>query len=113
MNELLKYKNQYKELFYFLDVTALEEIKKDGMMLRYVKDQTLEICLAAVRQNGHALEFVRNQTEEICLAAIRQNINALRYVNIKFFKEKEKTYDRYVCDCSHLKGVSRRCYHCR
>ena len=40
----------------------LERVKRDGMALQLVKEQTPEICLAAVKQNWHALEYVKNQT---------------------------------------------------
>ena len=36
--------------------------------------------MQAVRQNGNALRYVSNQTPEICIEAVRQNGNALRYV---------------------------------
>ena len=38
-----------------------------------MKEQTPEICLAAVNQNGMALVFVKEQTPEICLAAVRED----------------------------------------
>jgi len=38
------------------------------MALVHVKDQTPELCLAAVQQNGLALERVHHPTPEICLA---------------------------------------------
>ena len=50
---------------------ALEAVKRNGDALRYVKEQTEEICLEAVRRNGDALEFVQEQTESICLEAIK------------------------------------------
>jgi hypothetical protein len=51
-----------------------------GRTIDHVKEQTPEMCLAAVKQDGHALEYVREQTPEICMAAIKQNSNALQYV---------------------------------
>ena len=36
-----------------------------------------ESCLKIVRINGNALEYVKNQTPEICLAAVKQDGNAL------------------------------------
>jgi len=51
----------------------LAAVKSYGMALRYVKNQTLEICLIAVKQNGMALEFVKNQTVEICNIAMKQS----------------------------------------
>ena len=59
---------------------ALEAVKQDGLALRYVKEQTPEICLEAVKQNGYALQYVKEQTEEICLEAIKRYVYALRYV---------------------------------
>ena len=59
---------------------ALEVVKQDGWALRYVKEQTPEICLEAVKKNGYALQFVKDQTEEICLEAVKQNGYALQYV---------------------------------
>jgi hypothetical protein len=72
--ELLKYiEEQTLEI-------CLEAVKQDGMSLIYVKKQTPEICLAAVKQYAYALEFVKIQTPEICLAAVRQNGMTIRYV---------------------------------
>ena len=59
---------------------ALEAVKRDGYELRYVLDQTPEICLAAVNENGSALQYVTEQTPEICLAAVIQDGFALQYV---------------------------------
>ena len=58
---------------------SLEKVKRDGMALESVADQTNEVCLAAVKQNGKALQFVKEQTEEICLTAVQQNAYALEY----------------------------------
>ena len=49
-------------------------------------------ALEAVRQDGYALRYVNEQTEEICLEAVKQNGDALRYVNESMFgKAKERT----------------------
>lgn len=37
---------------------ALEAVKRDGYDLEYVKEQTTEICLAAVKENEDALKYV-------------------------------------------------------
>ena len=68
-------------------MTDLERVQQDVRELRYVKEQTLEICLAAVQQWGWALRFVKDQTLEICLAAVQQNGRALRYVDVKLKDE--------------------------
>ncbi len=55
-------------------------LEEDSSRLQYVKEQTHELCLAAVQQNGMALEFVRRQTHEICKTAVEQNGMALKFV---------------------------------
>ena len=59
---------------------CLVAVKRDGLALRFVKNQTPEMCLIAVKRNGHALRYVINQTLEICLAAVKENGHALRSV---------------------------------
>ena len=59
---------------------CLEAVKEDGYALRFVKEQTPEICLQAVKQYGLALEYVKEQTHEICLEAVKEDGLALKYV---------------------------------
>jgi hypothetical protein len=59
-----------------------------GTALRYVKNQTEEICRLAVQHYGPALQYVENQTEEICKLAVEQNGWALQYVNDKLKTEE-------------------------
>lgn len=40
--------------------------------------------MEAVKQNGYALQDVKEQTPEICMAAVRQNSNVLEYVEPQF-----------------------------
>jgi len=58
----------------------LLRVKKDEMILEFIKNQTTKICLAAVKQDGPALEYVNKQTPEICLIAVMQNGWAIYYV---------------------------------
>ncbi len=70
----LKYvKEQTREI-------CLAAVKKDGIVLEFVKEQNLEICLAAVKQDGWSLYYVKEQTPEICLAAVSQEGVALLHV---------------------------------
>lgn len=64
--------------------------KQNGESLRYVKNQTNEICLAVCKQNGESLRYVENQTNEICLAACKQTIFSLMY------GKNEKTQDSKI-----------------
>ena len=50
----------------------LEAVSRDGWALRYIKNQTVKICLVAIKQDGRALRYVENKTKEICLAAAKQ-----------------------------------------
>lgn len=57
-----------------------EAVRSRSFALQFVREQTQEICLAAVYQNGRALQFVREQTPEICLAAVKDDGYSLEYV---------------------------------
>lgn len=61
----------------YTEKDLLEEVKRDGLLLKHMKNQTPEICLAAVKQNGLALAYVkainRQRTPEIVVAALAQN----------------------------------------
>jgi hypothetical protein len=50
--------------------------------LSRIKDQTHELCLAAVKQSGEAVRLVNQQTEDICLAAVQQTPLALQHCKI-------------------------------
>ena len=93
MEHLKDYKKEYNALSSKKNLSgekALEAVKQNGVTLRYVNEQTEEICLEAVKQDGYALRYVNEQTEEICLEAVKQNGVALRYVNEHFFKDNNK-----------------------
>ena len=73
-------------------------MQQDGHALRYVEQQTDEICLAAVQQDGHALQYVKQQTDEICLAAMQRDGDALRHVVVLsnvWFKPSETNVDEH------------------
>jgi hypothetical protein len=65
----------------------LQKVKQDGFALQFVvKEQTRELCLAAVQYRGYALEYVKEQTYELCLEAVKHHGFYLYYVN-------EQTYE--------------------
>ena len=78
--DIMKYWYENPKVYSVLEPLLIKSITKNGMLLRYVKNQTEKICLAAVKKNGWALKFVKNQTEKICLAAVKQDGWALQYV---------------------------------
>ena len=61
-------------------------VHKNGLALKFVVKQTIQICEMAVRSNGLALEFVEDKfkTESICLAAVKENGWALEFVPKNF-----------------------------
>lgn len=38
--------------------TAISMVKKDGLLLRFIKNQDLQICIEAVKQNRFAVQYV-------------------------------------------------------
>ncbi len=57
----------------------LEAVKRDGLLLQLIENQTDEICREAVLNNDLALKYVKNQTYEICQIALSKNYYALQY----------------------------------
>jgi len=59
-------------------------LDKTGVMLRYVKNQTYEICETAVKQNGLAIQYVTDSllTYDLYKLAIEQNSRAIQYVSM-------------------------------
>ena len=55
----------------------IKELKRDGMLLKKIpkKEQTIELCKAAIRQNPLALQFVSRKCldSKMCLAAVKKN----------------------------------------
>jgi len=87
---LQSYKKEYDSLSIKCNLSgkdALQAVKLNGFDLRYVKEQTPEICLEAVKKNGYALRYVKEQTPEICLEAVKLNGYALQYVNADMFSD--------------------------
>ena len=66
---------------------AMLAVKDDGYSLKYVKNEfkTPEVCLIAVKNDGFALQFVPEElrTDEVCLAAVTRDGRALQYVKKK------------------------------
>jgi hypothetical protein len=59
----------------------LQSVKEDGYdSLKYVKEQTPELCFAAVKNNICSLKFVNKQTPELCLAAVKKDASSIQLV---------------------------------
>lgn len=68
----------------------LKDVKRYGLALQWVKEQTPEVCMAAVKKNGEVLKYVIEQTYEVCSAAVTQNRGALQYVEDKYIGQIKK-----------------------
>jgi len=92
---------EYKEQLAFL--------KKDGMLLQLIDNQTEELCRAAVKQNGNAIRWVQDMELKILLELVRSwgNISP-GYINSYKNKKKKRpeSFDSALVDCcnSRIKG---------
>ena len=67
---------------------TLEQVKQlgNGKIITYSGEE----ALYQVKKYGIALQYVRNQTPEICLAAVKENGDVLRYVDERCFESDTK-----------------------
>ena len=79
----------------------LETVKKDGLLIKYIKNPDKEIQLEAVKQNGYAILYIENPYEEIEELAY-QNLN-LAKKNIHRIKSEEVL--EKVCKRLVVKGI--------
>lgn len=48
--------------------------------LKYVRNQTVAVCLAAIRRSPRAMEFVRDQTPDLCQQALTINARVVDHI---------------------------------
>ena len=56
---------------------CLRAVQNKGVALQYVLDPTPEVLIAAVMNDGMAISFIENPSEELCQLAIRNNPEAI------------------------------------
>ena len=70
----------------------IKELKTDGLLLKKTrkKDQTIEMCRAAIRQNPRALQYasIKCIDHKICLDAVTKEGSVFRYVPSHLITEK-------------------------
>ena len=70
----------------------IKELKRDGMLLKKIpkKEQTKDLCKAAIKQNPLALQFVSRKylNSKMCLMAVKKNVQAFRYVPSQFVTKR-------------------------
>lgn len=52
-----------------------------------IKWYSKEYCLTNVKKNGMTLCYVKEQTKAICMAAVKQNKYAIKHVDINKFSD--------------------------
>lgn len=56
------------------ELTNLEIVRKDGLMLQHIDNQTEKICIEAVKQNVDAYQYVKNKTDNLYTRVIIQQL---------------------------------------
>ena len=79
---------------------CLEQVKQNGLALRYIHNQTEEICIEAVKQNGDALIYVQKQTPLIVYYALEENcnlnVNLIHITESEWNEFKEKNPELFI-----------------
>jgi hypothetical protein len=69
-NEIIKKINENPKFY----------VELNPRLLKFIDNQTEELCLFAVKKDAYCLIFVKEQTFEICKEACLKNINVIVYV---------------------------------
>ena len=77
------------------DELCKSALSKDLSILPNIKNIPEITSINIVSINGLLLQYINNQTLDICMTAIKNNIFALKYVNIKFIKLILLFYKKY------------------
>lgn len=78
-NQIILKKRMHLDDFRIKNITMMDLIV-NARLLKFIENQTEELCKIMMRTNPFALEFVRNQTEEMCEIAIRIYPFVLKFV---------------------------------
>lgn len=63
---------------------CFEAVKHFNDALKYIENQTPELCMAAVCCDLNELNYVKNLTPELCMAAVKENGFAITFVPEQF-----------------------------
>lgn len=70
----------YQESLYCDEEYCMNAVKRNGLNLQFVKNQTLEICITAIENNPMAIQFVKNQTDMIAEIAFEKNHQVFQFI---------------------------------
>jgi hypothetical protein len=59
---------------------SLFAVKRRGSVLKYILNQTHEMCLIALSRDSNFLKYVKNQTEDLCILSCKNNGLCIQYV---------------------------------
>ena len=76
-----KYKTNKFVLHERIRIGHINQSELHNMYEKFTTYMSSNNSLELVKFNGLALEHVKNQTPDICLAAVKQNCHAIEYVN--------------------------------
>ena len=63
-------------------------INKNPFALKYIENQTDELCKIAIDKNPFALECIKNQTFEICNYAYEKNPLTIQIITVSKIKKQ-------------------------
>lgn len=89
-----KYGNNIKYIDNQTDELCKLAIEQNPKSFIFIKDKTPKICMMAVKKDGLLLQFINEQNIQLCLEAVKQNGLSLKYV---------KEQNLYIC----LQAVSK------
>jgi hypothetical protein len=70
-----------------LESLYMNALKKDLNVIRLIKVDIHDIFMYCVEKNGLLLKYIKHQTIDLCIKAIKQNVNSIIYVDKKYLHE--------------------------
>ena len=59
----------------------VEALKKSGLVIRHIENQTIGLCKLAIAQNPHAIKFVRRKKRELCEIAFSARHDSIQFID--------------------------------
>jgi hypothetical protein len=82
-------------------ITCINNSSSDDIgIIKYIQNDilSLDMCITAVKKNGLALFYIKNQTFLMCLYAVKQNPDAIEYVSDKFYGDVKNALKEGIDD---------------
>jgi hypothetical protein len=79
-----------------------KKIIEENYILKYIDEQTEEVCSKAVEKNAENLKYTKNQTDELCLNAIKKSAHYILYVKNANLKLQREAIKR---NCFSIKSI--------